>query len=44
VLLKLERNVALIDKTKELIIEATALARKHAGCSQIRVNVDVDPY
>jgi primosomal protein N' (replication factor Y) (superfamily II helicase) len=44
VLLKLERNVHLIDQAKTLIIEATALARKQAGCSQIRVNVDVDPY
>lgn len=44
VLLKLERDSALIQRAKQLIADATHHMQSEAGFSGVRVNVDVDPY
>jgi primosomal protein N' (replication factor Y) (superfamily II helicase) len=43
ILVKLERDPRLIAQSKEWILEGAAQARKLEGCSNVRVNVDVDP-
>ncbi|MCB0675082.1 MAG: primosomal protein N' [Saprospiraceae bacterium] len=42
-LLKLERQPALMQASKDLIAEATYVLHRTEGCSTVRVNVDVDP-
>jgi len=44
VLLKLERDSALIQRAKHLIADATHHIQSGTGLSGVRVNVDVDPY
>jgi primosomal protein N' (replication factor Y) len=44
VLLKLERDSALIQRAKHLIADATHHIQSETGLSGVRVNVDVDPY
>ncbi|NUO03729.1 MAG: primosomal protein N', partial [Saprospiraceae bacterium] len=44
VLLKLERDSALIQRAKLLIADATHRIQSETGLSGVRVNVDVDPY
>ncbi len=44
ILIKLERNAKLITATKELIREGIYEMQKTKGFSNVRVNVDVDPY
>ena len=44
ILLKLERNAKLITATKKLIREGIYEMQKTKGFSNVRVNVDVDPY
>jgi len=44
VLLKLERDSALIQRAKHLIADATHHMQAETGLSGVRVNVDVDPY
>ena len=44
ILIKLERNKHIIEKTKQLILDATDEVHSKKGLSGVRVNVDVDPY
>lgn len=43
ILVKLERNNHLIFQAKEMIMEGIRQVHKLEGCSNVRVNVDVDP-
>lgn len=42
ILIKLEKNAAVIKRAKEVIREATVTLHKESGFSGVRVNVDVD--
>ncbi|MEO1410183.1 MAG: primosomal protein N' [Bacteroidota bacterium] len=44
VLLKLERQVGVLARTKQLIREASRTLHAQKGFSSVRVRVDVDPY
>ncbi len=44
ILVKIERNAALIRKIKADILTASNTIRKNKGLSGVRINIDVDPY
>ena len=44
IVIKLERKADVIAFAKQVIAEATLKMQKSEGCSQVRVNVNVDPY
>jgi len=44
VMVKLEKNGNIIAQAKSIIHEAIAYMQSAQGCSQIRANIDVDPY
>lgn len=44
ILIKLERNQSLIAQTKALLLDAKAQLTQQTGWSNVRINIDVDPY
>ena len=43
-LIKLERDTAVLNRTKQLLIDASTDLRQKKGLSGVRVVIDVDPY